>query len=81
MKVWPRKLLVPETNTTKEVEAVQLWEVEWRGRVGPYHSDLRREIEVFTSEEDATHFRDALTAAFKLLRHTSDTQVTMRKRI
>jgi hypothetical protein len=80
--MWFRKKVkeVPLTNATKEVEAVQLWEVEWKGRDGPFSSDVRREWEVFTSEEQAAEFAESLRRAFKLLRITSDTEVTMRIR-
>lgn len=37
-------LTVPETNATKQVEAVQLWEVRWKSRHGEYYSDTRPEI-------------------------------------
>ena len=50
------------------------------GRSGPYYTDLTMEWEVFLDEREATHFRDSLVAAFKLLRITSNDNVTLRKR-
>ncbi len=54
--MWFKKLTVPDSNKTKEVEAVQLWEVKWISRYGPYSSDIKQEVEVFTSEEKAQFF-------------------------
>jgi hypothetical protein len=77
--LWFKKLTVPLTNKTKEVEAVQLWEVRWTSRHGEYSSDTRPEMEAFTSPEAAHEFADALKNAFKLLRHTSGDTIVVRK--
>jgi hypothetical protein len=37
-------------------------------------------MEVFSSEEDAKYFAESLSAAFKLIRHTSGIEVKMEKR-
>lgn len=75
--LWFKKLTVPFTNQTKEVDAVQLWEVRWTSRHGEYSSDVRPEMEGFTSPEEAHEFSDALRNAFKLIRHTSRTTITV----
>lgn len=79
MKLWFKKLTTPETNDTKEITVVQLWYVKWFSRDGPYSSDLNKEVEVFTSAEEANAFAESLVAAFKLLKYTSGTQVTVIK--
>lgn len=70
-----KKLIIPKSNETKEVDAVQLWIVEWVSRYGAYSGDLNREFEAFPSKEKADEFADALRKAFKLIRHTSNTGV------
>ncbi len=47
-----KKIVVPESNG-EELEAVQLWSVEWQGRIGESSFDKTREAEFFTNEEDA----------------------------
>lgn len=81
MTKWLSKLLtVPFSNETKQVEAVQLWEVRWTSRHGRYHTDTRPEIEAFPTRQTAEEFRDALLNAYKLLRHAGpETNVTFRK--
>lgn len=75
-----KKLTVPSSNETKQVDAVQLWEVRWRSRNGEYHSDTRPEVETFTSEKEAEAFKKALENAFALTKTTSDgARVTIRK--
>ena len=64
---------MPENNEMVEVDTVQLWFVEWMSRHGEYSTDLQVEIEAFTSLETANAFKNALDAAFKLLKHTSGT--------
>lgn len=74
-----KKITVPETNATKEVDAIQLWEVRWDSRYGQYISDVQPEVEAFPSEEEANEFKEALVNAFKLIKHTSGNTVTVRK--
>lgn len=79
-RLFTRKLLtVPQTNETTQIEVVQLWTVRWVSRNGPYSGDLRQEVEAFTSEADATAFKQSLENAFQLLRHTSGTTVIIIK--
>jgi uncharacterized protein YeaC (DUF1315 family) len=72
-------LTVPWTNKTKKVQAVQLWEVRWESRYGEMGSDTRPEMEAFSSEEEARKFKSSLENAFRILRHTSGTRVTLEK--
>jgi hypothetical protein len=73
-------LTVPASNDTRQVEAVQLWEVRWESRYGKYSNDTRPEVEAFTSQDEADKFADALRAALVLLRTTSGTKVTVAPR-
>lgn len=77
---WFKKLTVPETNDTKEIEAAQTWEVRWTSRYAEYSSSTSPQVEVFYSEELAEEFKKSLENAFKLLKHTgAGTQVTIKK--
>ena len=78
-KFFTKKVEVPETNEVKEVEAIQLWFVRWYSRSGSFSSDMRKEMEAFSSEEAAEEFAESLRAAFKLIRHTSGNRVTVEK--
>jgi len=64
-----RWLTMPKSNETKDVQAAYLWEVRWRSRHGEYSSDVRDEVEGFTTLELADEFATSLGNAFKLLRH------------
>lgn len=68
--MWFKKLTIPKTNETKQIDAVQLWEVRWMSRYGEFSSDTRPEVEVFTSEADAIVFAESLRNAYRLIRHT-----------
>jgi hypothetical protein len=65
MKLTFKWLTVPFTNWTREVEAVQLWEVRWESRHGQYNDDTQPEMEAFTTETAAQEFATALRNAFK----------------
>lgn len=73
-------LTVPWSNETKSVKTVQLWEVRWDSKHG-YEGvpDSRPEMEAFTSEAEAKEFRDSLQYAYRLLRYTTGTRVSMNK--
>lgn len=79
--VWLKKLTVPWTNETKQIDAVQMWEVRWQSDHG--HYDFSRdnvpEIEAFTSEEAAENFATSLRQAFALVRDTNTIDVSVRK--
>ena len=71
IKQWAlKRLTVPERISTKEVDAVQLWEVRWISRHGEFSSDTRPEVEAFPTEAEANAFAEALRSAFALIRHT-----------
>lgn len=72
-------LTVPQSNETKQVEAVQLWEVRWESRHGPATWETRPELETFTSESSAQEFAQALRNAYRLIRHTSGAHVSITK--
>jgi hypothetical protein len=74
------KLIVPESNETKEVDVAQTWEVRWESRHGEYSGDTQPEMEVFTSREEAEAFAQSLRNAFQLIRHSSGTHVALRQR-
>lgn len=64
------KLIVPDSNETKEIDVVQTWEVRWQSadieQCGLV--DLRPEMEVFTSEAEASAFLDSIRKALQLTR-------------
>ena len=68
-----RRLFVP--TGTRQVDAVELWEVRWQSRHGEYSGSIRPESEVFPKREDAEAFAQALRDAFRLIKHTSGTSV------
>lgn len=74
-----KKITVPASNETKEVNAVQLWEVRWTSRYGDFSSDTQPEMEAFPTEAQAIAFRGALVNAFKLIRHTAGTRVEVKR--
>ncbi len=74
-----KKVKVPVSNEIKEIDAVQLWRVEWISRYGEFHSHIRQEVEVFTSESQANEFATALRNAFALVKHTWGNKVTVEK--
>jgi hypothetical protein len=77
LNLFRKKLVVPQTNETKTIDAVQLWTVRWYSRYSEYSGGLRKEMEAFTSETEAQEFKLALENAFKLLKHTSGDEVTL----
>ena len=71
--------LIIRDKTTKTLKAVELWEVRWDRRTGPWHGNIEEQVRVFTSEEEAKEFKTALKDAYKLLKHTSGTGVYLHK--
>lgn len=65
-------LRVPESNETKEIEVVQLWEVRWESRDGPFSSDSRPEVECLKFEQEAIDFKQSLENAFGILRYSGN---------
>lgn len=73
-----KKLIMP-TGDQKEVDAVQTWRVEWTSRYGEYSHNTKEEVEIFTDKAVAEEFGEQLRAAFKFLRHTSNTKVIVKE--
>lgn len=59
------------------VDVYECWEVRWTSRHGEYSSDTRPEIRAFPDKKGAAEFKRALEDAFKLIKHTSATRVTL----
>ena len=68
-------LKIPKSNETKEVQAVELWRVDWYSRYNQYSSGIQKECEFFPNKKDAQDFKIDLDSDFKLIRHTSHTKV------
>lgn len=79
MRLFWKSKTVPVNNNTKEITIPQLWIVRWQARYGTYSGDTREEVEAFTSAELANDFAESLRLAYKLLKHTSGTSVTVGK--
>lgn len=76
-----RKIFLKEDLFNPPVYAHKSWIVRWTSRHGEYSSDTRPQAEIFPLKEDAEAFKQALEAAFKLIRHTSGNRVTIEERI
>ncbi len=79
MNIIRKWLAVPRSNDVVQVWAAQLWEVRWNSRYNEYAHGLKPEVEAFPNEADAHAFADALTNAFRLIRHTSGNAVSVVK--
>jgi hypothetical protein len=75
-----KKITIP-TDATKDVLARESWKVMWISRCGQFSGDTNKECEFFLSEKEANDFAEALRAAFKLIRHTSNTCVSVQKNV
>lgn len=64
----------------EELKVFESWEVRWNSRHGEYSSDTRPEAMMFPSKEHAEKFKEALVCAFKLIKCTSGTKVTIKGR-
>lgn len=73
-----KKLFVPK-GEKQELTAYETWSVRWYSRYGGFSGDTKPEMELFTNKEDADKFAEELRAAYKLIRHTSGTQVKVSK--
>ena len=76
MNLLKRIFLGPE-ETSLPVYAHTSWTVRWQSRHNEYSSGTRPEAEVFPIKQDAEDFKQALEQAFKLIRYTSGTRVTI----
>ncbi len=72
-----KKTVTPESNETTEKDSVVLWIVLWYSRYGKFSTNIQREYEAFPDQRDAIQFRESLISAFKLLRHTHGTDVSI----
>jgi len=79
MRWFTKSIAIPESNETKQVDSIQLWEVRWTSRYGSFNSDTRKEMEAFPTEKEARDFAMALRNAFRLIKHTSGNGVTVNK--
>lgn len=79
MRWFAKKITVPESNETKIADTIQLWYVSWYARHGAYYADTRREVEAFPTEAEANTFATSLRNAFRLIKHTSGTEVTVER--
>lgn len=61
------------------LKPADFWVVRWWGRIGEYSSDVRPEMAIFTSQEDAVRFKALLEDAFRLIRHTAGNEVKIEK--
>lgn len=73
-----RKLFIP-SGEQEEILVYESWIVKWESRKGQHSGDVDKEMEIFTSKEDAEKFAEQLRKAFKLIRHTSGTHVKVEK--
>jgi hypothetical protein len=58
---------------------LETWVVIWESRFDDYGGDTKPELALFTNIDDAIKYKEALENAFKLLRYTHGTKVTIRK--
>lgn len=86
MNFFKKKLIVPTTNETTEIEAVQLWSVRWTTiKADSYlnsHTFFAHpsfNMEAFTSKKAADEFAQSLISAFKLTRDTSEPNIKVEK--
>lgn len=77
--MWFKKKDLSTNKTVPAKTCVQLWCVRWTSRYGEFSGQIQDEIEAFTSEEEASSFKVSLENAFRLIKHTSGTRVTIEK--
>ena len=63
----------------QSVDVLEAWEVRWTSRYGEFSGYTEKEARFFPNEDHAKEFKKALEDAFKLIKHTSGTQVSMSK--
>ena len=75
---WFKKLIDAPSGETVQLEGIRTWTVRWTSKIGDYpYTTKRPEVQMFTNSEDANHFAQALRDAFKLIRHTAESEVTV----
>lgn len=72
-----KQLQIP--SGTSNIKAVQLWEVRWESSSHESYFGRKREVEVFTSSEEADAFAKSLINAAKLLRLRENVNATITK--
>lgn len=77
MSIFKRKTIKVPADGEKSLEALQIWTVRWKSRYGNYSDQTRPEVEIFTSEEDAKAFKNAIEKAYALIRHSYGTEVSI----
>lgn len=71
-----KKIFAP-TEAKQEFTVLRSWTVSWESRYGQFSGDTQKEFEVFISEEEANQFANQLKDAYKLLKHTHGTKVSI----
>lgn len=86
MNPFRKKLTVPESNATKQIDVAQTWEVRWTSihvtnllRSEERYTDPVIRVEVFLSQEEAQIFAESLTRAKSLLRDEHRKEVAVIK--
>lgn len=75
---WFKKIINAPTGETVELEGIRTWTVRWESKINNYPYTKRRpEVQMFTNANDANHFAQSLRDAFKLIRHTAESEVTV----
>lgn len=75
------KKKIPTQDTVDVITIKDAWKVTWYSRYNEYHTGLDKEVEFFIEKKEAELFKEALENAFKLIRHTSNTTVTLSKHV
>ena len=71
------KNILVSNDEKEELKTYESWFVKWESRNGEFRGDVEPEATLFTSKEEAEKFAKQLREAFKLIRHTSGTNVTI----
>jgi hypothetical protein len=79
MNFFSKLLTVPSSNSTKQIDVVQMWEVRWCAMKHNLDFDGHSELECFPTEVGAEEFATALRNAFKLIRMRTMDKVTVTK--
>lgn len=79
MNLFSKPLTVPSSNTTKQIDVIQMWEVRWRAMKHNLDFDGQSELECFPTEDGTEEFATALRNAFRLIRMRTMDEVTVGK--
>jgi len=72
-----KNILIPN-GEKEEVKVYGSWFVEWKSRHDEYAGNVKPEAILFITKEEAVKFANQLKEAFKLIKHTSGNEVTIR---